>query len=176
MAYIYFDFKQQAEQTPALVLSSLIKQLSLQHRTLPDQLLTLYNKLEHRGRKPSLDELSETVNSLVKSFERVYLVFDAMDECNKKLQRKALLPLLHSMRKSGAHIFVTSRDYPQDIRDSFRDMPCIELVASDGDIENYVIGMIADTPRIKRFVENHRSKRDLQNAIVSELIQCANGM
>lgn len=175
LAYIYFDYREQNIQTPIDVLSSLIKQLALHQDCVPGKLQKLYDELERREGKPSIQQLSDVIMSLLTSFNRVHLVFDAMDECNIT-HRTVLLPLLHRMRDAGAYIFVTSRDYPQDIRVSFRSVPHIRLVPTDGDIKNYVLGKINNTVKIKSLIARQGPHSDLQSDIVSELIASANGM
>lgn len=176
VAKFYFDYKQQNEQTPVRVISSLAKDLAMQQRNLPDELEKLHDKLEHRGKKPSFDELLNVLISLFSRFERVFLVFDALDECNEKGHRKKLLSLLHTMRAGGAHIFATSRHYPEDIQRPFSGVARIELTATGGDIKKYVLGKIEESSRLTSLVEQAGPVSDLKGKIVLELIECANGM
>lgn len=99
----------------------------------------------------------------------VFLVFDALDECD---QRKGLLPLLHRMGKGGANLFVTSRQHPEDIQASFHSSAKIKLSAQDNDIRIYIEQKISEHSRARRLVQQARC----QDKIVSELIDCAQGM
>ncbi|RPB10817.1 hypothetical protein P167DRAFT_525367, partial [Morchella conica CCBAS932] len=92
VAYIYFDYKGRGNQTPILVLASLVKQLGYQIPHLPQKISKLYEDLEHKGERPSLEELLVVLLSIFASFKRAFIIFDALDECNQKGQRDRLLP------------------------------------------------------------------------------------
>lgn len=148
VAYIYFDYKERDRQRPAHVLASLVKQLARQIPTLPAEIASLYSK----GKPPSVRELCTTLVSTFKLFGRVFLVFDALDECDQRAQRNELLPLFHEMGKGGASLFLTSRQYPEDIQESFHAVARVKLLAHAEDIRSYIQRKITETPRAKRLV------------------------
>lgn len=174
VAYVYFDYKEKNQQTPLRVLASLVKQLALPLRHLPAEIEKMYDKLEHQGKQPSLEELLTTLIAVSNSFDRVFLIFDALDECSQKSQRKELLPLFHRMGEGGANLFITSRHYPEDIKRSFCDVAQIELSATRQDIRSYVKEKIRENPRAGGLIQ--QGGCELEERIVSELISCAQGM
>ncbi len=80
IAYLYCNFRRHADQKVEDILSSLIRQLSQDQSLLPKCLRDLYDK--HRGRtRPSLDELSRALRAVANLFSRVFIVVDALNEC-----------------------------------------------------------------------------------------------
>lgn len=171
MAYIYFDFKEQEQQRPIRVLGSLAKQLAYQAKYPHTEIEGMHDRLEHQGKKPSTDELYASLLLASKSFSYVFLVFDALDECDP-IHRKELLLLFHRMGSNGVNLFVTSRQYPEDIRVSFNSAPTVELLTSEEDIRAFIQERIDEDPRARRLVLQGSSK----DRIISELIDCAKGM
>lgn len=172
VAYIYFDYKERDQQLPIHILASLVKQLLGQLTHLPSYAENLYNKLESQGKRPNLEELYSVLVSTMPEFGQVFFVFDALDECSQKKQRKGLLPLFQRMGKHGIHLFITSRDYPEDIQDSLRDAARVELSANEQDIKYFIEQKIEENSRAKRLVKQGK----LKDIIISDLTECAKGM
>lgn len=170
VAYFYFNYTDQGQQKPVNVLASLVRQLASQTTQLSCNVKDLYRQVGLRGKRPTSDKLFSTLISL-KSFDQIFLVFDALDECNQE-QRKKLLPLFHMMGECGINIFLTSRHHPEDIQYYFRNSPKVELQAHPGDLELYIQQKIEDNPRAKRLI----TQGECKDKIISELIDCANGM
>lgn len=166
LAYVYFDYMEQAQQTPSLVLASLVKQLNCQLSYLPMEIELLRKIIT-----PSDEDLYSAFLATLKVFSRAFLVFDALDECSLD-QRKALLPLFHRLEKVGISVFVTSRPHPEDIQSSFQDVAKVKLSAKQEDIEIYIEQKIDEDPRAKRIVGQGKCK----DMIISALQDCAKGM
>lgn len=172
VAYIYFNFKEQEQQLPMHALASLIKQLACQIQDLPKELEGLYDKLGPQQKRPTLEELYTILLVVIGSFAQTFVICDALDECDPKTQRRELLPLFHRMGKDGMNLFLTSREYPEDIQHSFKSATKIRLWAKDEDITTYIEAKIAENPRAERLVGQGNCK----DLIISELKACANGM
>lgn len=174
VAYIYFNYSEQAQQTPLLVLSNLTKQLACQLQELPTEVNKLYKNITDKQKTPSLEERYNLLRIIAKAFVpgNVFLVCDALDECKQDTQRKILLPLFHRMANDGMNLFITSREYPDDIQTSFKNSSKVKLRAKNEDINFYIQQKIAEHPRAHRLVESARC----QNEIVYQLKKCANGM
>lgn len=172
VAYIYFDYQERDCQKPHQVLGSLVRQLAGQIVDLPTDLEKLHDKLEAGGKRAKFEELYNVFLETFGSFSHVFLVFDALDECDPHSQLKDILPLLHRMGKDGASLFVTSRQYQENIQQSFRQWAKVELSAQREDIETYIQQRIDENPRASRLIEQARC----QDKIISELVDCAQGM
>ncbi|RPB14393.1 hypothetical protein P167DRAFT_68583 [Morchella conica CCBAS932] len=170
VAHIYFDYKDQEQQKAIDVLSSLVKQLAYQLPRPLKELEELYERKESKDRRPTTDELLSILLIIFTSFNRVFLIFDALDESD---QRKEILPLIQRMSMKKVNVLVTSRPYPEDIQALFGHSTLkVEILAKEEDIVKYIKGKIDEDPRAKRLVGlgNCRGK------IVSELVDCAKGM
>ncbi|KAF2178430.1 hypothetical protein K469DRAFT_438948, partial [Zopfia rhizophila CBS 207.26] len=80
--YFYFDFNDVQKQDPEHMLRSLICQLSQQCVKIPTGLDTLFSSCENGQRQPSLDALLEVMQEMIQAFPQLYIVLDALDECN----------------------------------------------------------------------------------------------
>lgn len=137
---------------------------------MPKEIEGLYDKISHR--RPTAEELYTVLLVTLASFVRVFFVFDALDECDPSTQRKELLPLFHRFGKSGANLFLTSRQYPEDIQHSLRDAAKIELTAKKEDITVYIESRINENLRASRLVQRAKCKEK----IISEILDCSQGM
>lgn len=174
VAHVYFDYKEQEAQTPIQILCSLLKQLLGQLPVnYPASTTKLYDRLRPQNKRPTIDELYTALIAASKSFPRVFLVFDALDECGFDARTK-LLPLFKQMGKDGINIFLTSRPHPEDIQDSLtiNDVVKIELSAQTEDVVAYIQERIDKNQRARRLVQQANCKE----RIISELVDCAEGM
>ncbi|KAH7349793.1 hypothetical protein B0T11DRAFT_134733 [Plectosphaerella cucumerina] len=80
MAYLYCNFRRQQEQTVEHLLSSILHQLAQDQPSLPEFLRNIRRK-HKKNTKPSLEQLFTTLQVLMGSIPRVYIVVDALDEC-----------------------------------------------------------------------------------------------
>lgn len=170
IAYIYFDYKEQSLQTPINVLASLVKQLVSQIPYVPTEVEVWHGNIGYRA--PTYEDLYTGLLATLKSFTRVFFVFDALDECDQITQREGLLPLFQRMGKSGINLFLTSREYPDDIRHSLRNAAKIELVPKNEDITAYIESKIDGNIRASRLVQQGQ----LKDKVLSEVLDCSKGM
>ncbi len=170
IAYLYCNFRRHADQKVEDLLSSLIRQLSQDQPSLPECLEILYN--EHIvGTRPSLDELSRALQTVANLFSRIFIVVDALDECQLSdgSRSKFLAALFALQSKTGANIFATSR-FILDVTERFKDNVSLEIRAHPGDIQRYIEGNIAHMPScIAR-------SPDLQKEVMTKIIQAVDGM
>lgn len=76
--------------------------------------------------------------SVARSFSRVWLFFDGLDQCDKTKQRVDLLSTIRRLMKTNISGFATGRPYAEDIQSTFKDAKKIEVLASKKDIESFV--------------------------------------
>lgn len=107
MAYFYFDFQNQ--NTPRAVLRSLIKQMSLQSLAIRTALVTLFSGHAEGQESPKDEELMSMLKSAIQSFENVYIVFDALDECLERDELLRSLDTMHGWKLGMLHLLTTSR-------------------------------------------------------------------
>jgi hypothetical protein len=107
VAYFYFEFDKDIH--PQAVLRSLIKQLSLSFSSTPDPLEKLFSENADGHRSPTSEQLMSTVKSFIRSFENVYIIFDALDECQHRREFLGLLKQFHGWALGPLHLLATSR-------------------------------------------------------------------
>jgi hypothetical protein len=134
-AYIYFNYKQQGDQTISSIFASIIVQLLAQSPAVQIMVEELFENNQDGKRKAELEDL---VNILFnkKSFPTTVLAFDALDEASQQT-RKALMHHFSTMRTENLLIFVTSRP-DVDLRPVAGKMRLLDVVAQPSDMETFV--------------------------------------
>lgn len=171
IAYIYCNFKRQEGQTADFLFLSLLKQLVQQSPSIPHSVRALYDDYVNKRTRPSFDEVSRAVYSVIATYSRVFIVIDALDECQATdgSRSRFLSEIFNLQLKSGASIFATSR-FISDITDRFKGNINLEIRASDEDVGRHLDGNISKLPA---FVGRNQ---DLQNKIKTAVIKAADGM
>jgi hypothetical protein len=82
--------------------------------------------------------------SLCNSRSPVFIILDALDECDAAENRAPILELIKALKLSRAQTLITSRPYPADVHKLLGDCPQVLVEASDKDIENYVLQQIQE--------------------------------
>lgn len=170
IAFVYCNFKRKDEQTLEGLLSSLLKQLVQRLPVLPESLGKLYNKWKARGRPPYSD-ISEVLSCVANSYSKVYLLVDALDECEVSYgyRSKFISEILSLRRNTPTNLLATSRFIPE-ISEWFKECPTKEIRASDEDVTRYLDGHLDQLPRCVA--------RDpgLQEEIIASIIKAVDGM
>ncbi|KAL7962115.1 hypothetical protein V8C34DRAFT_311341 [Trichoderma compactum] len=171
VAYIYCNFQQKGEQTAYDLLASLLKQLAQGQSSLPGCVKDLYNQHQAKKTRPPIDEISRALQTVAAIFSRVFIVVDALDECqtSSKCRSTLLLEIIDLQAKTKTNFFATSRRIP-DIEKAFKGYPSLEILASDGDVQKYLDSQMSELPGcvLKRL--------DLQEEIKVKIVKAIDGM
>lgn len=128
------------------MVASLLRQVASQKSGLPTSLVELYTKLREQNRKPQIEDLELTLLNVCQDFDQVFILIDALDECDEAMRRKHFLPFLAILQQTPrVRLFVTSRPYPKDIREALDPVPQISVQASDADLRKYLRRRIEDS-------------------------------
>lgn len=166
IAYLYCKYRKYEQQKAVDLLSVLLKQLVQNLSSVPDTVSDLYEQHQRRRTRPSLDEISRTLHSVVESYHEVFVIIDALDECLDE-HRNALLSELKSLK--NLKLMITSRPI-FNITQEFIDHPKLTIIAHKEDIECFVEHQIS---RLSGCVSrNHTLKR----LVISEITNAADGM
>lgn len=170
IAYVYCNFRRQDEQTARELLASLLKQLLQSLSTLPETAKSLYNKHNTRDSRPSLEEISNTLPSVIKLYSRVFILIDAIDECRESdgSQTRFLQEVFELQRKSKFNIFATSRPIP-GIVDQFKDSISLEIRATDEDVRMFLHSQMTQLP-------GFLCRQNLQEEVINEIVRSVKGM
>ncbi|KAL6806061.1 ankyrin repeat-containing domain protein [Trichoderma sp. SZMC 28012] len=160
IAYVYLNFRRQSEQEPIHILSSILRQLSQRGSKVHDSVQELYK--EHKPKEeenqptsqipptpPSLDEIVKTLNKIIASYSRAYIIIDALDECtDSNLHRSTLMLEIFGLQtRLGANLFFTSRPVPHIEKDfESRECSTLEIRATDKDMRQYLDSNMSELP------------------------------
>ena len=171
IAYLYCNFRWEAEQKADDLLASLLKQLSQGRPSLPDSVRALYEKHRDRRTRPSYDELSHAFQSVTVMFSKVYIIIDALDECRTTdgCRTRLLTEIFFAQVRSRANVFATSRFLPE-ITEKFEGSLLLEIHATEEDVRRYLDGCMF---RLPTFV---RRSPGLQEEIKSGIVLLVKGM
>jgi len=185
VAYVYFNDSLES-LPPSRVVSTFIKQLCWE-REIPQYLFDFYHAYDRDARTPSFDKYKENFFRLVKCFDRVFIIIDALDECMQDEEREILnrrrimnfiFELTDDLKDDPpcVKVFVTSRR-ETDIADAFalHQTSTIQIEAKNvaGDINAYVNQHVEDLVKMKQ-LKLRRST--LKKKIVEMLVANAEGM
>ena len=111
VAFFYFDFTAQKEQSPTSVLSSLLKQVVCGLKEIPAKLVRAFRDQGKiiGGRNLGLGEIVEMLQD-ISSSQCTSLCIDALDECMPEYRGKLLDSLSQILRKSPkTRVFLAGR-------------------------------------------------------------------
>ena len=146
IAYIYCNFRRKDEQKIDDLLASLLKQLAQGQSSLPDSVKDLYDRHKVKRTRPSLDETLKSLHSVAAMYSRVFIVIDALDECqvSDNCRSRFLSEIFNLQVKYGANIFATSRFIPE-ITEKFNGSTLLEIRARGEDVQKYLDGRISQS-------------------------------
>lgn len=161
----------------AACLSSLVAQLCTRLTPLPPHLSQFYERCCQGKLHPGLDELTGILCEIVQSFESVFIILNALDECPKGEDRDCLLTVLANIESKSLqnlHTLVTSRREP-DIEENLKAYLTSQPISLQGsevdwDIRSHISSVLATDPKLKKWSE------DIKQEIETALAQGANGM
>jgi len=173
LAYFYFDFSDVERQSVRSLMSSLVSQLSSHLPVLPSCVEALYDKHEDRGQQPRERDLKIALELVIESFPHVYLVLDALDECNDREELMESLDGLLSKKMDGLHLLTTSRK-ERDIEDGLYNHQPVKISLAEKqvneDIKIHIRSRLSKDLRLKRLAETVKAE------IETALLDGANGM
>jgi hypothetical protein len=167
IAYLYCNYKLQNQQKAEYLLSSLLKQLASQH-SLPEAVKSLYDKHERQGTRPASMEISRALRSVSAQYSPVFIIVDALDECQGDARKMFLSEIFALQAECGVNIFATSRPIPEIVNE-FRSCESVEIRASSEDIGRYLESRMGQL-RITA------SNPTLQSEIRDRIVNAADGL
>lgn len=171
IAYLYCNFRRHGEQGIDDLLANLLKQLAGGHSPLPATIIELYERHEARQTRPTLDEITKALQSVAVSYSRVFIIIDAIDECQvSDGYRTMLLREISDLQaRGGANVFTTSRYIPE-IVEQFNGSITLDVRASEEDVQRYIEACVF---RLPAFVTE---SPPLQHEVTTKIIESVDGM
>ncbi|KAL2826768.1 purine and uridine phosphorylase [Aspergillus pseudoustus] len=141
VGYIYCNFRREHEQRITNLLATLLKQLTRgqSQDCMPKCVRSLHDDHAKDGTRPCIQEILETLQSVMKLYSRVFIVVDALDECQvvDGCRGKLLSELFHIQAQFPVNICITSRPLV-DITISLNGALTLEIRARKDDVARYV--------------------------------------
>jgi hypothetical protein len=172
IAFIYCNYKEQEEQTVISLIASLLRQLVERRSSVPNEVQKLYKHHNSLRTRPSLTEYSQLLQLIVARSSKVFLIIDALDECNESNGTRSSLITEIQKLPPCMHLLCTSRHAP-DIEQQFSGLPRQEIRASNIDVERYLVDSIKKNARLKKHVLADAS---LLDAIIGSIVARVDGM
>lgn len=171
LAYIYCSYQRSGEQTLDQLLANILKQLAKQQSSSLGSIKEAYIRHKMKESRPSVNEIVALLHSVVGVYSRVFILVDALDECQALGGRRMrLLSELFALQEShGVNIFATSR-FDSDIISKFESGMRLEITAKRTDVAQYLNSHIQDLPSIVR------GNRALQSEIFTGILEAVDGM
>jgi hypothetical protein len=172
VAYMYCDYADKDNQTAENIMASLVKQLSLRKPSTLDHIQKLYEQCDRGKARPGVTKLTETLKNLCTVYRRIYVVIDALDECDDE-SRELLLAQLEKVDHSIVRIFLTSRPHLIEMQRKFDEFPQVEIMAKDSDIRVFIQNSIREKANLLELIED---TAQLEEKIVIAITSRAKGM
>ncbi|KAI0137469.1 hypothetical protein BJ170DRAFT_590398 [Xylariales sp. AK1849] len=171
IAFLYCNFRRKAEQSARDLLSSLLRQLLSQKRTIPHLIMKTYEECHQKKRHATFQEILDGLRVVIASFSRCYFIVDALDESqvSRDGRDKFLTELFKLQKSTKVNLFATSRHIP-DIEDKFVGFPKIEVGGHKDDIRRYLVSSL---PTLRSFVSRNT---ELQNETLDVISTSVDGM
>jgi hypothetical protein len=177
IAYVYCDYKNQFEQNAETLLASLVRQVTIQSKDVPDCVLKSYRKHANGANPASLATYSELLLQLVPTFRRCFLVVDALDEYVASDETPGSNKFLDELIKisncePSCRILITSREDSLSLF-NYVESTKIEVTAKSEDVRRYVDARIRDS----RFPFSKQVNKDptFATVIIDTLAERAHG-
>lgn len=171
IAYLFCSFEhyEGQMQKPESLLASILRQLAQGLFSVPDSVMSLFNKHKAKGTRPSFNEVVNALRSVASVLSRVFIVVDALDECGIVTITR-ILDVLYDLQKSNnLSILATSRFIPE-IMVMFESKSTLEIRATKPDVITY---LNANINKLPAFVSRNP---ELRQKITNDIANSVNGM
>ncbi|KAK0219022.1 hypothetical protein IW262DRAFT_1558972 [Armillaria fumosa] len=158
---VFCDYQVPATHTVAGLLCSLLKQL----------IKTLYDQSHSKSSHLPKDKLVETLSKELQSFDRVYIVLDALDEYNgNDGDRKGLINVVRDSLCTDTRLLVTSRDIGTTIGSLFEGGTRLDIRATVEDIGLYIESRFDSSDRLEGHIKRvgPSLKSDIRTGVTSK--------
>lgn len=174
VAFIYCNYKEQDPEARDYLLC-ILKQLVKQKPSVPSEVKASYEKHQIKNTRPQINEVSKLLRSVATSFERVYIVIDALDECTRKgddqqVTKATLIEKVNELTKGTVSLLVTSRE-TEAIKKLFVASPSLEITAHEDDLRAFIQSYIED--KNARLAKKVAGREELKQMIIDKVLEVA---
>jgi hypothetical protein len=171
VAFVYCNYKNQREQNIASLLAIILRQLVQVRPLMEEPVRQLHQRHADRGGKPTIDEITAAMHSVLTEFSSLYVVIDALDECRDSdgTRRQFLAQIQTLQARTNVHLMASSRLIP-DVANKLKEASTVEVRAKNEDVRRYVAGQLYRLPKC--------IQRDpaLQDVVLDKIVESVDGM
>ncbi|KAL7783000.1 ankyrin repeat-containing domain protein [Trichoderma afarasin] len=166
--YVYFNYNRHEDQDFQKLIASLLKQLAGSLHQLPESTKQLYNEHSKKRTRASLKELKTDFKSVLKEYTKVFIILDALDECQFFELNLLLSKLLELQKEHKIKILATSSPIPE-IMALFNNsnVTKLQIRAETSDVTTYVE---AHMDRLTTVTRRNAALREDIKANISEAV------
>jgi hypothetical protein len=168
VAYFYFNFRDEKSQCVKVMLQSVILQLSAQSPSPYSALDGLY-KTSQGQTLPTYENLLAILNKLLSDFAHIYIVLDALDECNEHQVLVQFIARLRDWTTQSLHLLFTSQ--PREIFAELFEGALLVFLTPDithDDIQQFINSELHQL--------SHLTRRTRAEEITEKVVKKSNGM
>ena len=159
------------------MLRSLIMQLFSNHQFISEPLASLFKSCQNGEKQPQMEDLETLLKALIESSKKIYIVLDALDECERREELLDFLEKAMEWKSEKLNLLMTGRRL-KEFEDFFdgeldeRSRLSIQNEEVDEDIRSYIHGKLQSDRRFKRW----QRQPEVQEEIESKLMKKSDGM
>ena len=168
-AYIYCDYSQKDSQSPTALLANILQQAVRQIGAfLPPPVKDLYNLHRKYETRPTIEQITSVLRTILSHQTPFHVVVDALDECAGR--EETALDFITTVLEIGPQVQLLCTSRPSTIFDAyFRKSTRIDISAHGEDIRAFIGGHIKQQSRLSRHVHSDpKLGEEIADAIIRE--------
>ncbi|KAJ4353488.1 uncharacterized protein N0V89_005218 [Didymosphaeria variabile] len=171
-AHFYFNYKDNHEEGPELMLRSLIGQLSKYCVQMPGCFDWLFALRERMGPRP-LHEFVEVLQELILEFPQVFILIEGLDECLQRPELLSVLLPIITRQSPNLHLLMISRHDMefQDFLESFsnkENTARLEIGPHHQDIRQYIRHRLSSESRFRKWAGDAELRQEIEDHLVEK--------
>ncbi|KAK2016442.1 hypothetical protein LZ32DRAFT_689113 [Colletotrichum eremochloae] len=169
VSYFYLKYTDQGTQILSTILTSLLRQVLCGPANIPDSIMELFHSRQGGSQTIGNTDAVRMLLDVAKKRRALYIVLDALDECDQSQRRKLLEVVKQLVQCRSIRLLITSRTQIPDIQASLRIYPQVSIQAHDTDLRVYMQHLIFEKDEYGIIDE------EFANHIKNQIIARANG-
>lgn len=172
VAYFYFKMDDGSKRDPTNMLRSVIKQLFESSKSHSDALESLYEQQKTQSSTTDTELLS-VLRAMASTFDNVYVILDALDECRDRSTLFDHLEEMGQWQDINIHLLLTSRD-ERDIAEAIEGVQIeqhwLKLTAAilKEDIRNFISSRLQTDREFKRWKKQPQVQKEIEESLTKK--------
>lgn len=155
------------------MLRSLIVQLVVKHQAFPEPLEALFKSCHNGKNQPQMKDLEKLLKTLIESHEKIYLVLDALDECENRHELVGYIEKAVGRKSAKLNVVMTSRRLRlfEELFDAGLEewnRLSIQNEKVDEDIRSYIHEKLRSDRRFKRWQNIPGVQEEIETALMEK--------